>query len=172
MHIKIYYGGSLITECNGEDVENMIENSFRHLDSIIHEHSGNAAGFTLTKVYIEHDSSANDIAWLHVFAHGNDGLINYDPITDTDKEILFKVTGITNDNLPTPINFELTEKKFDPFNPEWLKNKAAALGILKQCIDHLAASKGKYAPRVLPSEMVDRKFPTMQRTIYLFILVS
>lgn len=110
MHIKIYYGGSLITECNGEDVENMIENSFRHLDSIIHEHSGNAAGFTLTKVYIEHDSSANDIAWLHVFAHGNDGLINYDPITDTDKEILFKVTGITNDNLPTPINFELTEK--------------------------------------------------------------
>ena len=90
MHIKIYYGGSLITECNGEDVENMIENSFRHLDSIIHEHSGNAAGFTLTKVYIEHDSSANDIAWLHVFAHGNDGLINYDPITDTDKEILFK----------------------------------------------------------------------------------
>lgn len=163
MHIKIYYGGSLITECNGEDVENMIENSFRHLDSIIHEHSGNAAGFTSTKVYIEHDSSANDIAWLHVFAHGNDGLINYDPITDTDKEILFKVTGITNDNLPTPINFELTEKKFDPFNPEWLKNKAAALGILKQCIDHLAASKGKYAPRVLPSEMVDRKFPTMQK---------
>ena len=25
MHIKIYYGGSLITECNGEDVENMIK---------------------------------------------------------------------------------------------------------------------------------------------------
>lgn len=37
------------------------------------------------------------------------------------------------------------------------------MGILKQCIDHLAASKGKYAPRVLPSEMVDRKFPTMQK---------
>lgn len=162
MDIKIYYENTMIVSGTGDNVIAIVEDKFGKLIPTITKYAGNGAGCELVNVYMEYDTEKK-VAWLHVFAHGSDGLIGYDATEDKDKEVVFRVAGVAAEDLPEKHIFELVENKFDPFNPKHLENKTVTLGILKQCADHLAESKGKYAPRVLPSEMVDRKYPTMQK---------
>lgn len=151
MKAEIFYDGIKLGNIEGNTMQELIEDNFNLLKDTISEKAGNAAGFSLERVWI---SQKNDkICELHVIAHGSDSLINYNPNEDEDEEIIFQITGLLENELKGEYEIELEENKFNPFDEIWHTNKSSVVGILEGCVDYLAQISGR---KEEPSMIVQR----------------
>lgn len=156
MKLTVKYQGKSLGVFTGKDFRSAIEDNFSKIGEIIKKEAGNAAGYTLEKVWV-----ANNV--LHVKAHGSDTLLGYDPTEDPVTEICFDIEDIEIDS------FEFEIKERTPFNPFAIdvNDKVAAFGVLKACVDFLAMEKyrgnmDRYT--FFPSEKVFMHCETLQKT--------
>ena len=156
MKSEAMYNGKHLGTIEGETVKELIEDNFTVFKKTISDNSGNAAGYILEKVWIERENDS--VCKLHVIAHGSDNLINYNPIDDKSKEIVFDIIGISKENLANRYDFEIEEgKKFNPFDEEHFFNISSVVGILEGCVDFLAENSKLYANQFHYKTPRDRK---------------
>ena len=156
MKLTVKYQGNSLGVFTGKDFRSAIEDNFSKIGEIIKKEAGNAAGYTLEKVWVE-----NNV--LHVKAHGSDTLLGYDPTEDPVTEICFDIEDIEIDSF----EFEIKEKaQFNPFMID-TTDKVAVFGVLKACVDFLVMEKyrGNMERYTFsPSEKVSMHCMTLQRT--------
>lgn len=162
---KVIYNKECLATIEGKTVKELIENNFTAFKKTISENAGNAAGFILENVWLERESDS--ICKLHVIAHGNDNMINYDPTNDKSKEIVFDITGISKENLVDRYDFEIEERKeFNPFDEEHYSNISSVVGILEECVDFLAENSKSYTNKfnyTTPTTLISTKYPTLRK---------
>lgn len=115
---------------------------------------GNAAGYTLDRVWMEKQGVDGDIA-LHIVAHGSDGRLGYDPRTDTPRETIVRILAKVED-CPEQHEFELNEngqEPFDPFRKTIEDNPGAIFGVAKALMDWVAEHKCSY-PQVMMTSFI------------------
>lgn len=151
MKAEIFYNNVKLKNIEGKTIQGLIEDNFDLLKDIISEKTGNAAGFSLERVWVSRKD--DKFCELHIIAHGSDLLIGYDPNKDEEKEIIFQITGLSKNELKEKYEVELEEKKFNPFDEKWYINKSAVVGILEGCVDYLAQIFGR---KEEPSMIVQR----------------
>lgn len=129
--------GDVVANLNDENVKSAIENNFK---TIVNGHIGNVAGYVLEEVWLEYDEEAECIgtAKLHVVASGSESLVNFDPIDNPPKEVVYTISGVDKSELPEKEYFDLkSEELFDPFDKKWLDNKGIAYGIFLGTVDFI-----------------------------------
>lgn len=160
MNVSVYYAGKTWRNLEGNTVEELFENNFGLFTNTIRQYAGNVAGHELDRVWLTRKNK--EICELHVIAHGDDHLINYDARTEDRKELTFEVKGIPEDQFgfDSAFEVELVEpKKFDPFDESLLKELHTAVGVLEGCIDYLAESVHNDSLHY----RVEEKFPTAKK---------
>lgn len=168
MEVKVYYQNTPLATYSGDTTGKIMDQIGEHLHSLLSQTGkqlGNAAGYILEDVYAESDPEEEGTAWLHVFLHGSDELINYDATDDEHrKEITLKICGLSKEDFPERYHYELGKDIFDPFDKKWLDNPAVSVGILTYMLDQLVIDEsrrtGKEYP--LPSQITDRKYPNLK----------
>lgn len=164
MKANMYLDNQLCQSIEGDDIEDLIESNFRIFKKIIQNKAGNAAGYELENVWITRVSDA--VCELHVIAHGDDSMLNYNAIEEESKEVVFKLEDIPVEEFDGTFEFELTEKKeFNPFDEQWYSDKSSVLGILEACVDYLCESV--LSPKdYLPKEKVEMMYPTLKNNSF------
>ena len=169
MIATVFYKKDKIQEIKGDNVNDLIEDNFDVFKPYITKEAGNAAGYTLEKAWLSRID--NDICEFHVIAHGSDILINYDPLQDELKEVIFQITGIPTEEFEGTYEYEISEKKeFNPFDPEWEKDKSPVIGILEGCVDYLCEKKNNEYIKY-PTRLVQFQYPTLKKNnLQLYII--
>lgn len=155
MKATVYLNGLQQVGIEGETIKDLIEDHFDVFKDRIGEVAGNAAGFTLDRLWITRRDK--DVCELHAMAHGDDNLIGYDPTKEEIKEVKIQIGGIPVEEFDGIYEYELGERKFNPFDESrWKGDKIAVVGILEACIDYVSSNYNFYGDwHSMPSRVIN-----------------
>lgn len=165
MQAEVKYQGIWVGDIKGETVKELIEDNYDIFKKYILRDTGNAAGYTLEKAWIERVS--DDKCEFHVITHGDDNLINYDPTNDKSKEIYFDIFELRKEDFFGRYDFEIVENKsFSPFDDDNFSDLSFVVGMLEATIDFLSKNTKAYYSEFnqnAPSQVISIKYPTMRK---------
>lgn len=133
--------GDVVGNLSDENVKSVVENNFK---TIVDGNIGNAAGYVLEEVWLEYDEEAKHegTAKLHIVASGSESLVDFDPIDNPPKEVVYTISGVDKSELPEKEYFDIKpEELFDPFDKKWLEDKGIAYGIFLGTVDFIGKNR-------------------------------